>query len=90
MTINMKKLFSAILSAVMVISLLVMPVASAEDFDGISVSYIGEIDATIGIDRTEAYSGKASLKAVNNTGAVGNVYAMLSKTIRLEAGVAYH
>lgn len=85
----MKKLFSAILSAVMVISLLVMPVASAEDFDGISVSYIGEIDATIGIDRAEAYSGKASLKAVNNTGAVGNVYAMLSKTIRLEAGVAY-
>ncbi|MBQ7986705.1 MAG: S-layer homology domain-containing protein [Clostridia bacterium] len=85
----MKKLFSAILSAVMVISLFVMPVAHAEEFDGWDVSYIGDIDATIGIDTSNAYSGKASLKAVNNTGAIGNTYVMLASSFELEAGTPY-
>ncbi len=89
MTISMKKLFSAILTAVIVLSLFVMPVARAEAIDGWDIQYIGEINATVGIDNTESYSGKSSLKAVNNSGKVGNVYLMVSQSVELIAGTPY-
>ncbi len=85
----MKKIFSALLSAVIVISLFVMPVAEAEALDGWDIEYVGDVDADIGIDNTEAYSGKASLKVVNYSGRLGNVYALISTSMEMEAETPY-
>lgn len=89
MNFGIKKTVSVILSAVIVLSLFVMPAAGAEAIDGWDIQYVGNIDATVQIDNTEAYRGKSSLKAVNNTGKLGNVYLLISTTAELEAGTPY-
>ena len=89
MTNSIKKLLSAILSAVTVLSLFVMPVAEAEAIDGWDIQYIGDVKATFEIDDTESYSGKSSLKVTNDSEGVGNVYAMLSASVEMETGTPY-
>lgn len=73
----------------MILLLFVVPVADAEALDGWSVQYVGDANATVGVDDTEAYRGKASLKVVNNSGRVGNVYVQVSTTVEMEAGKPY-
>ena len=89
MTINVKKIFSAVLTAAIVLSLFVMPVAEAGNSDGWEFMYFGGVDALIEIDETESSGGKSSMKAVNNSPAVGNVYAMAVTRVNLEAGKSY-
>ena len=57
MNFGIKKTVSVILSAVIVLSLFVMPAAGAEAIDGWDIQYVGNIDATVQIDNTEAYRG---------------------------------
>ena len=89
MNYNMKKTVSAIMSAVIGLSLFVMPAARAEAMDGWDIQYVGNINATVEIDNTEAYRGKSSLKAVNNTGKLGNVYLLVSTATEMEEGTPY-
>ncbi len=89
MTINVKKIFSAVLTAAIMLSLFVMPVAEAGNSNGWEFLYLGGVDALIEVDDTESFKGSASLKAVNNSPAVGNVYAMAATRVDLEAGKSY-
>lgn len=89
MTINVKKIFSAVLTVVIVLSLFVMPVAEAGNSNSWEFMYLGGVDALIKIDETESFKGRASMKAVNNSPDVGNVYAMAVTRVDLEAGKPY-
>jgi len=89
MTINVKKIFSAVLTATIVLSLFVMPVAEAGNSDGWEFMYCGDVDALIEIDETDAFNGRAAMKAVNHSPAIGNVYAMVVTRVDLKAGKPY-
>ncbi len=90
MTKLFRKILSAGLSASMIFSMATLPVKAAEEIPGWTVKLMNNVDATVSIDTEEKYSGEASLKIVNRSVSMPNVYLMVQTTVAMEAGRQYN